>query len=101
VWVVFVMLFVGVTFAVYNKECESIQQKVEAEEKREKALMEEYNREIAAWKSMTTPEALRTALSMHGIAGGKPSHSQIIAMYDSGAEPGYATGAGGGSYASR
>ena len=90
---VFVLLvLLGVSWLVVRHANENLADGIAREESRQRALMEELQRETAKWNQMRTPENLRAVLLRNGIAMNVPGGRQIVAMR-TGVRPAAAPGA--------
>ena len=85
--VIILLALVGVAWGVVLHDNESLADGIAREEGRQRALMEELQRETAKWNQKRTPENLRTVLLRHGIAMGVPHGRQIVAMRGPGGRP--------------
>ncbi len=59
---------------------DAVQDEIQREESRQQQLMEQLQRENAAWANLRTPRSLAVALASHGVSMNLPRASQRIAM---------------------
>ena len=85
--VIILLMLVGVAWLVVRHANESLADGIVREEARQRALMEELQRETAKWNHMRSPENLRAVLLANGIAMNVPSPRQRVAMRGPGARP--------------
>ena len=66
---------------------DAVQDEIQREEARQQQLMEQLQRENAAWANLRTPRLLAVALASHGVSMHLPRASQRIAMSGRGTAP--------------
>ena len=66
---------------------DAVQDEIQREEARQQQLMEQLQRENAAWANLRTPRSLAVALASHGVSMHLPRASQRIAMSGRGTAP--------------
>lgn len=66
---------------------DAVQDEIQREEARQQQLMEQLQRENAAWANLRTPRSLAMALASHGVSMHLPRASQRIAMSGRGTAP--------------
>jgi len=97
--VIILLMLVGVAWLVVRHANESLADGIVREEARQRALMEELQRETAKWNAKRSPENLRAVLLANGIAMNVPSSRQRIAMRGPGAHPAGVAGGAPAAYA--
>lgn len=85
--VIVLVALVGVAWLVVRHANESLADGIVREEGRQRALMEELQRETAKWNRKRSPENLRSVLLANGIAMNVPNGRQIVAMRGPGVRP--------------
>ena len=85
--VLVLLALLGVSWLVVRHANENLADGIAREESRQRALMEELQRETAKWNQRRTPENLREQLLRNGIAMTLPSRRQIVAMRGPAARP--------------
>lgn len=96
--VLVLLVLLGVSWLVVRHANENLADGIAREQGRQRALMEELQRETARWNQMRSPENLRDVLLRNGIAMNVPSGRQRVAMR-TGSRPAGATGAVPAAYA--
>ena len=97
--VIILLVLVGVAWLVVRHANESLADGIVREEARQRALMEELQRETAKWNAKRSPENLRAVLLANGSAMNVPGGRQVFSMRSGGARPAGASGASGAAYA--
>ena len=85
--VVVLLALAAIAYLLVRHSNESLADGIVREQARQRALMEELQRETAKWNHMRSPENLRAVLLANGIAMNVPSPRQRVAMRGPGARP--------------
>ena len=85
--VIVLLALAAIAYLLVRHSNESLADGIVREEGRQRALMEELQRETAKWNHMRSPENLRAVLLANGIAMNVPSPRQRVAMRGPGTRP--------------
>ena len=85
--VIVLLALAAIAYLLVRHSNESLADGIVREQARQRALMEELQRETAKWNHMRSPENLRVVLLANGIAMNVPSPRQRVAMRGPGARP--------------
>ncbi len=85
--VIVLLALAAIAYLLVRHSNESLADGIVREQARQRALMEELQRETAKWNHMRSPENLRAVLLANGIAMNVPSPRQRVAMRGPGARP--------------
>ena len=92
--VIILLVLVGVAWLVVRHANESLADGIVREEARQRALMEELQRETAKWNETRSAANLHRRLLANGLAMEVPSSRRRVAMRGPGARPAVAAAAG-------
>ena len=85
--VIVLLALAAIAYLLVRHSNESLADGIVREQARQRALMEELQRETAKWNHMRSPENLRAVLLANGIAMNVPSPRQRVAMRGPDARP--------------
>ena len=85
--VIVLLALAAIAYLLVRHSNESLADGIVREQARQRAFMEELQRETAKWNHMRSPENLRAVLLANGIAMNVPSPRQRVAMRGPGARP--------------